>query len=364
MKALAWNDMWWPGMDADIEEKVNHCNTSQSSRTFSARAPLHPLEWSREPLHRIYLDYANYNARNLHIITNAHSKWKKVHLTLAINSTTTIEKSRYCFATHGLPNLLVSDNGPCFTSLELAEFIRKNGIKHNLVSPYHQSSYGQAESSVKIDKMDREEYQVEHWKQSFHDPYSPTGQHPIPQLELHQQNSWWKESYRQIWTGWGHPPLPLYSSAKIIRNSIMIKLPRWGCFTKFWRFLSRTLTVAQDGWPSCFGGYWCPIFLDKITRRTSYSSETMSLTPVNNPGPEKIESRFLSQLKTAPWAPNYTLDTVMPENPQIPKSTVAMSTPLWQSSREVEVLQSTVAMSTSLWQSSREITAPQCFTPG
>ena len=56
------------------------------------------------------------------------------------------------FCLHGLPNLFVSDNGPYFTSLEFAEFTRKNGIKHKLVSPYHQALNGQAESSAKIVK--------------------------------------------------------------------------------------------------------------------------------------------------------------------------------------------------------------------
>ena len=36
---------------------------------------------------------------------------------------------------HSLLNLFVSDNGPCFTSLEFAEFTRKNGIKYELLSP-------------------------------------------------------------------------------------------------------------------------------------------------------------------------------------------------------------------------------------
>ena len=67
-------------------------------------------------------------------------------------STTTIEKLRCCFATHGLPNLLVSDNGPCFTSFKLTEFTKKKGIKLKLVSPYHQTSNGQAESALKIVK--------------------------------------------------------------------------------------------------------------------------------------------------------------------------------------------------------------------
>ena len=101
---------------------------------------------------------------------------------------------------------------------------------------------------LKFLKVDWEGCQVEHWKQSFHGSYSPTGQHPILQLELHQQKrNWWKGTYKQIWTGWSHLPLLLYSSAKIIRNSIMTELPRCRCFTKARRFLPRTLTVTSDG---------------------------------------------------------------------------------------------------------------------
>ena len=127
---------------------------------------------------------------------------------------------------------------------------RKNGIKYKFVSSYHQASNDQVESAV---KSNWEGCQVEHWKQSFHGSNSPTGQHLIPQLELHQQNCWWKGCYRQIWTGWAHLPLPLYSSAKIIRNSIMTELLRYGCFTKARRFLLRTLTIALDGW---LGMFW------------------------------------------------------------------------------------------------------------
>ena len=47
-------------------------------------------------------------------------------------------------------NLLVSDNGPCFTSLKFAEFTRENVIKYKLVSTYHQASNDQAKSVVKI----------------------------------------------------------------------------------------------------------------------------------------------------------------------------------------------------------------------
>ena len=48
------------------------------------------------------------------VIVDAHSKWIEVHVTTSSTAAVTIEKLRSTFATHGLPNVLVSDNGPAF----------------------------------------------------------------------------------------------------------------------------------------------------------------------------------------------------------------------------------------------------------
>ena len=56
------------------------------------------------------------------------------------------------FATHGFPEEVVSDSGPQFTSTEFAEFMRKSGIKHTLVPPYHPQSNGAGKRSVRVAK--------------------------------------------------------------------------------------------------------------------------------------------------------------------------------------------------------------------
>lgn len=53
------------------------------------------------------------------------------------------------FATHGLPGLIVSDNGPQFTSQEFQEFLAVNGICHTLSAPYHPTTNGEAERSIR-----------------------------------------------------------------------------------------------------------------------------------------------------------------------------------------------------------------------
>ena len=56
------------------------------------------------------------------------------------------------FAQFGLPDIIATDNGPCFVSSEFEDFLTINGIKHWKSSPYHPSSNGLAEKAVQIIK--------------------------------------------------------------------------------------------------------------------------------------------------------------------------------------------------------------------
>jgi len=53
------------------------------------------------------------------------------------------------FATHGFPRILVSDNGPQFTSSEFEDYLFQNNIVQYRSPPYHPSTNGLAENTVK-----------------------------------------------------------------------------------------------------------------------------------------------------------------------------------------------------------------------
>ena len=64
----------------------------------------------------------------------------------------TISTCRSWFSKYGLPNQIVTDNGGQFTANDFKLFCEKNGLKHILTAPFHQSSNGQAERFVQTIK--------------------------------------------------------------------------------------------------------------------------------------------------------------------------------------------------------------------
>ena len=153
MKSFSRSYVFWPSMDKDIEQLVRTCPTCQQSRPSPGSAPLHPWEFPSRPWSRLHIDYAGpVQGKMVLVIIDAHSKWIDAHVTSTSTSQATIEKLMQTFATHGLPDTIVSDNGTAFTSREFQQFIYQNGIKHITVTPYHPSSNGLAERAVGIVK--------------------------------------------------------------------------------------------------------------------------------------------------------------------------------------------------------------------
>ena len=62
------------------------------------------------------------------LLVDAHTKWMDIHTVSSATSQSTIEKMRKTFATLGLPEMLVTDNGSVFTSSEFTDFVQRNGI--------------------------------------------------------------------------------------------------------------------------------------------------------------------------------------------------------------------------------------------
>jgi len=61
------------------------------------------------------------------IVMDAHSKWMEAFPMNTSTSSATIEKLRIAFATHSLPEIVVTNNGSNFASKEFGDFLKQNG---------------------------------------------------------------------------------------------------------------------------------------------------------------------------------------------------------------------------------------------
>ena len=154
MKSLARAYIWWPKMDTEIENLAKSCPTCQKTSSSPAEAPLHPWEWPALPWSRPHLDFAGpFLGHMFLVLVDAHSKWLDVQLMQSITSENTILKLKDIFTIHGLPQKIVTDNGPSFTSSTFKAFMERNGIKHICSAPYHPSTNGLAERAVQTFKQ-------------------------------------------------------------------------------------------------------------------------------------------------------------------------------------------------------------------
>ena len=125
------------------------CAECQEHQNSPTKAPMHPWEWPERAWARIHIDYAGpIKGKMILVIVDVHSKWIEALTVNAATSNATIEKLQSVFTTHGLPEVIVSDNGTAFTSEEFKAFVQKNGIRHLTSAPYHPASNGLAERAV------------------------------------------------------------------------------------------------------------------------------------------------------------------------------------------------------------------------
>lgn len=69
-----------------------------------------------------------------------------------ITGESTIAKCQQMFASYGIPQIIVTDNGRTFTSLEFKRFVQSQGIVHKFTSPYNPATNEQAERFIQTFK--------------------------------------------------------------------------------------------------------------------------------------------------------------------------------------------------------------------
>ncbi|XP_062556636.1 uncharacterized protein K02A2.6-like [Armigeres subalbatus] len=149
MKAIARSYVFWPNIDADIEDYVRRCSRCAAVAKCPTKTTLSSWPIPTQPWSRIHEDYAGpYKGNFFLVIVDALTKWPEIYCTNSMTSSVTINKLLETIARFGLPDVIVTDNGTQFDSNSFAKFCEKNGIEHIKIPPFHPQSNGQAERFV------------------------------------------------------------------------------------------------------------------------------------------------------------------------------------------------------------------------
>lgn len=190
-KMIARCHVWWPGIDSDITDQVKNCATCQTYHKSPRGIPITPWPFPDKPWSRLHVDFGGpFMGHYFLVMVDAFSKWVEVHPVRSPSTDATISVFRTVFAQHGLPDIIVSDNGPAFVSSQYADFLSRNGIRRMLVPPYHPASNGAAERVVqtikdKLKKSAPGDFKTQVARVLFHyrtTPHDLTGRAPCELL--------------------------------------------------------------------------------------------------------------------------------------------------------------------------------------
>ena len=144
--------LFWPGMSRDIQTHISSCQICLTKAPSNPKEPLQSHPIPSRPWQHLASDLFTWNNRQFIVTVDYYSRFFEIDELLATTSTAIIRKLSAHFARHGIPELLITDNGPQFGSVEFESFTENFDFRHVTSSPGYPQSNGLAEKTVQTAK--------------------------------------------------------------------------------------------------------------------------------------------------------------------------------------------------------------------
>ena len=147
----AKQSVWWPGLSKQLEETVQKCPVCIKFQVPRAE-PLLSSEIPSLPWQKVGTDLFEWEKSNYLLIVDYQSRWIEIVRLPQTTSRSIVNHMSSIFARYGIPELVVSDNGPQYSSDCFKEFARTYGFQHVTSSPHYPQANGEAERAVQTIK--------------------------------------------------------------------------------------------------------------------------------------------------------------------------------------------------------------------
>ncbi len=139
--------VWWPGLSVDIKNCVTNCETCAQYRPNHIE-PLIPTATPQRPWERVGSDLFELRKDKYLLVVDYLSRYVEVAKLTSTSSEEIIRQMKSMFSRHGVPNVVMSDNGPQYSSETFKNFAKTYNFKHVTSSPLYPKSNGAAERAV------------------------------------------------------------------------------------------------------------------------------------------------------------------------------------------------------------------------
>ena len=143
--------VWWPGISKEIEEMVKQCHWCAQQFT-PRKEPMIASELPQFPWQKIGVDLFHLNGATYLVAVDYFSRFPEVTKLTSTTSPAVITVLKSIFSRFGVPEIVMSDNGPQFDAQAFDDFAKSYNFKHTTSSPEYPQSNGLVERTVKTVK--------------------------------------------------------------------------------------------------------------------------------------------------------------------------------------------------------------------
>lgn len=143
---------YWVRMNDDIENLLNNCEICQKYQKSNRNEPITERKLPIRPWEVVGADFFELAGKHYLLIIDYFSKFIELQLMHGTNAISVITASKHIYSRYGIPEELISDRGPPFTSKEMRDFYQEWNIFHNPSTPTYARSNGEAERCIQTIK--------------------------------------------------------------------------------------------------------------------------------------------------------------------------------------------------------------------
>ena len=144
--------VWWPGISSQIEAFIYNCVTC-ARETKNPAEPLIYTPFPTYPWQKVAMDLFEWKGRSYLLVIDYYSRFVEIALLSSTTSPAVVNRIKSIFARYGIPESVMSDNGPQFASEAFQQFAREYQFLHVTSSPGFPQANGEAERAVQTIKF-------------------------------------------------------------------------------------------------------------------------------------------------------------------------------------------------------------------